>query len=279
MKKFWTPLKIGIIILFVAVAISIPFVINELYLKNDGYITIWGAEDVFAFWGDVVGAGATVLAVIYTILYTEFTRKKDKQINVQPYINTSFSIWKSEDVEKKQWDYEYAIVFGKDKNLYGTIEFPYPISSARAADNLVMTEKNKDIVLQIELESAKAKLESLKNFFILDYEIENVGINTAIDVKLLINRHKAPLPFPVTVNKSRKYLFVCDLSTLQENEDWTLQIEMCFCNIYKSAGYVQRESFTIHRNADDEKTLQLSKNFEQALTVPKEISIGELDSK
>lgn len=277
MKKFWTCTKIGIIVVFIIVAIMVPFGINEAYMKNDGYITIWGAEDVFAFWGDVVGAGATILAVVYTILYTEFTRKKDKQLSVQPYINTYFSIWESEDIEKKQWDYEYAIVFGKDIELYGTIVFPNPIHAVRAVNDFEVTEDTKDIFHQMKLISAEAKLQSLTDFFIFDYEIENVGIGTAIDIQLLINKHKAILPFSITANNSKKYLFVCDLSKLQVNENWNLQIDIAFCNVYKTTGYLQKESFSVHRNDDEQKTLQISKNFDQAITVPKEILISDLE--
>lgn len=50
--------------IFVA-ALSVPFVINELYKLNFGYETLWGAPDVLSFYGSFLSfAGSTVLGVV-----------------------------------------------------------------------------------------------------------------------------------------------------------------------------------------------------------------------
>ena len=43
-------------LLAVFIIIGIPLVINELYKKNSGYITVWSGEDVLSYYGSIIGA-------------------------------------------------------------------------------------------------------------------------------------------------------------------------------------------------------------------------------
>ena len=79
----------GIIALVVALffVIGIPFIINELYKTGNGYITMWGAEDVLAYYEAILGAVATVLAVVFTIRFTK------KQIQRENYLQREVEKW------------------------------------------------------------------------------------------------------------------------------------------------------------------------------------------
>lgn len=52
--KFLRYLTYGLLAVFII--IGIPLVINELYKKNSGYITIWSGEDVLSYYGSIIGA-------------------------------------------------------------------------------------------------------------------------------------------------------------------------------------------------------------------------------
>lgn len=70
-------------VVFLAIIIAIPFIINETYkygLKSENpYITMWGAEDVLNFYGTLLGATATIVALIITIRFTAYQSLKDQQ--------------------------------------------------------------------------------------------------------------------------------------------------------------------------------------------------------
>lgn len=51
----------GIVLLL---TIGVPFLINELYKNNSGYMTIWGAADVLSYYGLIVAALIGVAGVI-----------------------------------------------------------------------------------------------------------------------------------------------------------------------------------------------------------------------
>lgn len=75
------------IILAIILVIGGPIVINELYKTGKGYITLWGAEDMLSYYGTILGAVATVLAVIFTIRFTK------KQIQRENYLHRETDKW------------------------------------------------------------------------------------------------------------------------------------------------------------------------------------------
>lgn len=86
-------------ILFIIVAgiiliVGVPVAINEAYKANTGYLTLWTAADVLSYYGTILGAAATIGALIATILFTK------RQIQRQSYI----------DLQEKKWDKIDALV-------------------------------------------------------------------------------------------------------------------------------------------------------------------------
>lgn len=63
-KRKKLPYKITIIVIFILSILTV-FVINESYKMNMGYFTLWGANDVLAFYGSFLGfVGTTSLGII-----------------------------------------------------------------------------------------------------------------------------------------------------------------------------------------------------------------------
>ncbi len=42
---------VSLIVFIIACSVAVPFIINEAYKKGTGYITLWEAKDVLAFYG------------------------------------------------------------------------------------------------------------------------------------------------------------------------------------------------------------------------------------
>lgn len=67
-KLYIYVLVVLIILVLGFLIIGVPCIINELYKKNDGYITLWGAEEVFSYYGNVlafIGTGALGILSLY----------------------------------------------------------------------------------------------------------------------------------------------------------------------------------------------------------------------
>ena len=75
-KTWWLyPL---VFVLFIFLVFIVPVIINELYQVGDGYITLWGASEVLAFYAVVLSG----IISITTVLVTVYCSKKgtDRQI-------------------------------------------------------------------------------------------------------------------------------------------------------------------------------------------------------
>lgn len=71
----------GILFFFVLLFVFIiPIIINELYKNNGGYITLWGAADALAYYGAILQAVFSMVALFITILYT---RKQIKYEHIE----------------------------------------------------------------------------------------------------------------------------------------------------------------------------------------------------
>lgn len=77
MKQLTRRIIIPVIILSFVI-IVIPICINEAYKCNAGYTTLWGASELLAYYGTILGAISSIAIAVMTI---RFTRKQIKSGN------------------------------------------------------------------------------------------------------------------------------------------------------------------------------------------------------
>lgn len=95
----------------------VPVVINELYKSNRGYITLWGAEDVLAYYGAILQAVFSMVALYITILYTR------KQIKYEHIENIENEKIRNSELEFSNFvEILYPLKLFKIKLLYGDKE-------------------------------------------------------------------------------------------------------------------------------------------------------------
>lgn len=270
MKKFWTLGKISIIILFIIIAMGGPFVINNAYMvgeeknREEIYITLWGPEEVFGFWGEVVGAGATVIALIYTIMYTEYQRTNERKELSKPHLYTTWNSWEITDVLYKKWDKDCSIIIGKEIDAWATSDYPPIIETIRRTERLVIQEIPENVRAKVKIESADALIACEKNHIIFEYYLKNVGVGTASNIKLLISNKEIIAPLALTVAEDYKILFDIDLTDLKEG--WVIELHYNYSNIYGDDNWKQKESFVVYRNS--EGAARVRQKFEQMLSLP-----------
>lgn len=60
-------LLLCLVIVLIIIIAGGPIVINELYKKNNGYKTLWGAKDVFVYYGAVLSFVGTISLGVVTV--------------------------------------------------------------------------------------------------------------------------------------------------------------------------------------------------------------------
>lgn len=75
------------VIIVIFLMAGVPIIINEAYKTNSGYLTLWNAADVLSYYGTIIGAIATIIALVITISFTR------KQIHRDSYLKRESEKW------------------------------------------------------------------------------------------------------------------------------------------------------------------------------------------
>lgn len=73
-------------IVLVLLIVGVPILINELYKKNSGYMTIWGAVDVLSYYGMIIAALLGVAGVYLTVYASTKQYREDARNRILPII-------------------------------------------------------------------------------------------------------------------------------------------------------------------------------------------------
>lgn len=82
-KRYLWLILAGIVLLL---TVGVPFLINELYKNNSGYMTIWGAADVLSYYGMIITALLGVAGVYLTVYASTKQYREDARNRILPII-------------------------------------------------------------------------------------------------------------------------------------------------------------------------------------------------
>jgi hypothetical protein len=94
---------LGIVIFLFFMCIGIPLIINEMYLNNKGYITVWDVKDVLVFYGTILSFIGTVFLGGLVLYQNERLNKINKNLTEQQYKPILTCTWiTSEDLNDQK---------------------------------------------------------------------------------------------------------------------------------------------------------------------------------
>ena len=80
---------IVLIITTVVLSVIVPVIINECYKPNVGYITLWGAQDVLAYFGEILGTLGSIFIGVIALAQSEQANKiSDRLLQLEEKKNT-----------------------------------------------------------------------------------------------------------------------------------------------------------------------------------------------
>ena len=200
MKKPWGKWFLFVLVLLAAV-IGIPVIINESYKTNSGYMTMWSAADLLAYYGTIIASVGAAAGVFVSIKVAAKNYKEDVRARVMPFIavtpferkaivNTMALL--KEKVEKTErpakTDNTPAVQY--DEYKLSQIYFVITEHGIDAKNGL---DKSQQAILEHagnSWVSVTGGLEMLQrtDFYSMPLEIENVGNGTAVNLRIGFNR-------------------------------------------------------------------------------------------
>lgn len=255
---FWVFIMVGL-----GFAVIGPMVINALYIKNEGYITVWRGEDVLSYYGSLLGAVATIIAVILTIKFTVEKEKKERKEAVKPYLQTrSRTIYSLSD---KVFDED--VVYIKIENGIITPQRNIPYEIFKIKQDLKHVNENKNInFVEKLLNCTEKEAQFFKSFCVLEYEIENYGSSTTKETEIYMKGISLLPKFCIRQGEVKKIVLIIS----KDLTDSIIGFVFEFYDIYSLGKYCQKETFELRKL--DNETFVLNCDM---LTSPKEIREDE----
>lgn len=266
MKEILNKYKKSIIWFFVIGIIGIPLLIHIAFKVNpsiDFFVAVWDAGDVLSFYGSILGAVSTVLAIMVTIKFTLENQKEERKLSIRPYLQ----------VQKQYYTNFDSLPIGTDV-VYVDIRNGVIESQSGAFDEIydIINPKEKKYNVEISNQAVYAANVSnyLKDRYLLYYEISNCGAGNAINVSLNINDSKNILNFCVTTTEPKKIMFVLNRELLNLNKKYKFRFSLTYSDVASLGKYSQEEELTFTSNsAGDLITTKMSNSY---LTDPVELT-------
>lgn len=257
--------------------IVIPLVINYVFTipaSSPWFAVDWEAKDALAFYGALLGATATILALHKTIKFTSESQREERKLSIKPRLETRIkdytdSVLNLNDQSFVFVDFSNAIV-SSSENLPSEIK-----------DIIILIERAKqtkqNVNRQVDKYFADLSLNTCENLikkyvkkhFLLLYEVYNYGANNAIEVKLRINEDLIHIPFCIPKDQAKRFVFAFNDDLLIDNSK-KINISLVYTDICSIGIYEQNESFTIFKADSKFNKVQA---LEEQLSSPKEIEV------
>ena len=278
MKKFWYKNKktilrsVTVTITLIFFIFVIPIVINWMYktpAKLPIFAMSWEAKDVLSYYGSILGAVATIIALTATIKFTRENQKEERKLSIRPYLQTSkFNYTGFEGIPTAK-DVIYMDIKPNIVNYQGGV--PDDISG-------IIDLKNKrvfDKTYNLDGIDNGMYISNVNNYFssryLLCYEIKNCGAGNAINVSLNINSRCFVPSFCVTTTESAKIMFILNKELLDSSGEYILKIAFVYNDIASLGKYYQTETI-IFSNKNKFGELKTIQRADGLLTPPMEIS-------
>lgn len=254
-------LPIVITTLFFCVAV--PIIINELYKTGKGYVTVWNGADVLSYYGSLLGAIATIVALICTINFTIKSQREERKLAIKPRLESKWQHYNKKIFSLSEDDDIIYVNF----DMTGITAQDTMTSEITSMLSLFHAAENKDTSSLDETFLDLYKEGYLKKHLHLLYEIHNFGAGNAINAEFQINDCLIYPKFCIPTSTPKKIMLIVSEDVL-DNETLDFNISITYTDICSLAKYVQTESFIIFK-ADNE--FQSMQDYENKLSEPKEI--------
>lgn len=175
-------------------------------ISPDGWIS---------FVGNILGAVATIIAVILTIKFEISQSKKHDIISAKPWITSNFDLLTSISAIQKLKSENATFVYLTEGSWGSTKEVPYYITEDYVFNN---------------------------DRCIVKYEFENAGANSATCLDFCINNSKLFPLFALPVNKKKTLVLVLPL---MNNEKTEFQLSFNYGDVVSKTKYRQQETLTV----------------------------------
>lgn len=251
--KIWSSTIAFIVILLPIVIVHSLFKIPAPY---EWLIANWNAGEILGYSGDVLGAVATIIAIVLTILFTQENQKSERKLSVKPHLQTEYQPIFNLDIAIEQKNNRKVFIIyplNEDEGIGSTYDPPY-----------ILEKYNKK-----DLESAILnKLEFLRSYYIIKYTLRNVGAGNAVNLTFTLNDKPVVTPFSLIVSDEKVFMIILKTELIRDTTR-SLNFKYVYQDVASIAKYEQHETIILRK--EESGNLNSSQNVNDIISQPEEI--------
>lgn len=246
---------IGWYIVGIFFAIVVPIGINLAYNIPAPHPLLemsWEAKDALQFYGSMLGAVATIFALVTTIKFTVSSQREERKLSVKPRLSSRLTGYNSSILSITKED-DFVFIKYSDYPMSASEIVPKEINHLIALKNK-LTKANKNVTGDMEeyiIEKLRDSFKTTYNTYVekhlvILYEIYNYGANNALEVNFKINDNSACPQFYVLTNKPKRIIIIFDEETHIEDTK-EIEFSLTYTDICSLGNYNQKEKIKIYR--------------------------------
>lgn len=253
------------IVLCVFLVFVVPLIINWVYEIPAFWSFLemnWKAEVMLTYYGTLLGALATIVAVVITILFTVDNQKSERKLSIKPYLSSKMIPFQKllENTYNNECTY---FIISKGMIEYDS-EMPKQLEQdLKDYDSYQKVNAKASLVNNIAKNTPSFPY--LKSKAVMLYSIENYGANTAIDLSISIN-DLSSMNFCLKVGESKHCCLIFDKYYFDKYNI----VQLLYTDINSMAKYRQTERFII--DSSNSAFPSIGQTNGDFLTKPEEIN-------
>lgn len=249
--------KVVTVIMASAIFILPIIIVHVLFKLNTPYNWLaaeWGAGDLLTYCGVMLGAAATIIAIILTINFTVENQKNERKLSIRPCLDTVY-VPKFIRIDN---------IMKEDRLVYIT----YPIDEK---GNIGSSHEPPYMLTKADEDKIKGILDSLSFYrdnYVIHYTVSNVGAGNAINIKFEIDGKQIMQHFSLIAGNYKEFIIILK-PMLLNNRNHFIRLNFEYEDVASIGKYEQHECIEFY--LEDDESLNSRQAVNDIISMPNEL--------
>ncbi len=243
-----------IALLIFLIPIVVVHILFKITTSCKWIVAEWDAGDLLSYCGAVLGAVATIVSIVLTIMFTVENQKFERKLTIKPCLNTNYipKFIRIDSIVKEGQCIYITYPFDNEGNIKASHIPPHVLKKAE----------------QHKAEGILDTLAFYRENHIIHYTVSNIGAGNAVNIKFSIDEKLIMQPFAMVANTSKEFIIVLKPKLLNCGNHF-IRFKFEYEDVASIGKYEQHERIEFY--LDDDKSLNTRQAINDSISMPKDL--------